>query len=241
MYKLIDSHGKINSVIYELGEMLDINYLRFLSLLLITISVIADADAASCSKGLLQKVSDVTLKSEHFSWYKTERKSSFSKKNIKIIEAQIYNASDAYKLGFFRLNITLGNGTKIPLSPSASNVQIGPLKTATIRFNAPKSVFSKGTTAGLKAQLFSCQEVNFELVTPPKVILGEPIKPSNQKTFSYEEIQQQKADKIRQDEIYDNCIIDLMPDTTNTTKIISIMDKCKRVSKNPSWLDELKY
>ena len=239
----------MKSIIYELWGKLDISRFRFLSLCLTTVLSVADAGAASCSSGVVQKISAVNLKTEHFSWYQTERKSFFDNKKTKIIEAQIYNASSENKLGFFLLNITLENGIEIPLNSSVSNVQIGPLQTALIQFNAPGLVVTNRARARLEAQLFKCQVPKFDptqpfVIEPPKVILGQPVK----RSFSFEELkeqkeleEQQKAEKIRRAEIYDNCIIDLMPDTATRVKQASIMDKCERISENPSWLDNLKY
>lgn len=185
-----------------------------------------DAVGSTCSKGELKKYGGVAIEREHFSWSIIEHKGLLATKPMKMIEAEVYNASRDRNLGFFQLNVFLKDKTKITLSPNFST-SVSPLDTKKIRFRAPQSVLRGGKTASLSGTLFQCKEINF--VPKPIIVPPKPVELS--------------AEEIREQEIYDNCIIDLMPDGTNVSGIKrqAVLSKCRRISENPSLIERLKY
>lgn len=140
------------------------------------------------------------------------------------VNVEVTNPDSQHFLGRPVLTVITGTGREIKLSKNFGPAFVKPMDTQTFFFNGPEGFLSNVRQAKVLYEKFACFPTEFKFVPIPV------------KTTEAE-----KKAKGRKDEIYDNCIIDLMPDKTNQTKEISIMEKCERISKNPSWLEKLKY
>ena len=182
--------------------------------------LVVDASGSTCSKGMLTKVTTVAVDSDHYSWSIIRGKG--------IVEVEVYNPNPHNNLGFFQLDIYKQNGKKVEFNPNFY-YSVSALQTKKIRFNVPKTVTEeRGIKGRLRGTLFKCEV--------PKTPRFDPNKPF---TAPPEDV----ARARRTQEIYDNCIIDLMPDQPKIqpTKRNAIKSKCERISKNPSFLENLKY
>lgn len=169
---------------------------------------------------MLRKVTTVAVDSEHYSWSIIRDKG--------FIEAEVYNPNPHNNLGFFQLDIYKQNGKKFEFNPNFG-YSVSALQTNKIRFNVPKTITEeRGITGRLWGTLFRCEEPKPSGFDPNKKFTVPP---------------EDAARSSRQQEIYDNCIIDLMPDAPKVvgSKRRAIRSKCRRISKNPSLIDRLKY
>jgi hypothetical protein len=66
-------------------------------------------------------------------------------------------------------------------------------------------------------------------------------KRRRQKAQAEAKRRRQEAEELKEKIIFDNCIIDLLPTDPSDPVLMAVMDKCTRISKDPTTLQKWKY
>lgn len=166
-----------------------------------------------------------------------------------IPEVFIYNPGPARQY-HSRVKLTLMYGDKkfFTATPLNGDKVIWPKTSGRIRFHAPLTVLKTAKSASIKTTNFRCAKNTAKR----NYIMGLMRAAEAEKRDKKQEAEKQALIKARKKaeesaqrtaEIYDNCIIDLMPNTSEmpNQKQKAIVAKCKRISENPSLIDKLRY
>ena len=165
------------------------------------------------------------------------------------IEAEVYNSgpSRLYSLVF----TFHGANDNLYLKLASGNKNIEGKQSEQFKFTAPPNTLKKVNAVSVLSTNFVCDRQppkrNFCAEEASRTKAKAEAKRAEMQDAKRKAIIKAKKDAealdIRAAEIYDNCIIDLMPDQPKIqpTKRAAIKSKCERISKNPSFLENLKY
>jgi len=174
-----------------------------------------------------------------FSW------SIIKYRNAIIPEVFIYNPGPSRQYhSHVRFTLMYGDTKYFTAAPLDGDKVIGPKMSGRIRFHAPLNVLKTANSASIKTTNFRCAATtatrNYFMEVKRA---AEAEKRETEKRALIKAQKKVEESAQRAAEIYDNCIIDLMPNTSEMPeqKQKAIVAKCKRISEEPSLIDKLKY